>query len=290
MTVSVVVPTYYRNDRLRGAIESALAQTVPVEVVVVDDSGEAHAEPVATEYDVTYVPLSENRGGNPARMAGIERSSGDYVQLLDDDDRLHPTKLERQLPDLDATTGVSYTGMDFEGTDPRLPDPAVRGEVLERALAFDCSPCVTSTMLLTREALDAVLPLADRPGADDLGLIVDLARTTRFAAVDEVLVTRGLDDDSRGKSLGLVQGRRDILREYADLYARYPAAERQARADTHRQEGETRLRAGERASALRAFARAARTRPTPAAAARLLGACGGRRTYRLSTMAVDRFL
>lgn len=290
--VSVVVPTYYRNDRVPAAVESALAQTVETEVVVVDDSGEAHARPAVEPYldddRVTYVPLPENRGGNPAREAGIRRAKGEYVQLLDDDDRLHPEKCARCIDGTDDDTRAAYTGMDFEGTDPRLPAPDGRGDVLERALAFDLSPCVTSTLLVERDLLVDLLPLADRPGADDLGLIVRLAARTRFHAVDEVLVTRGKEEGSRGSSWGVVEGRRSILAEFADLYAEHPAARRHAVADTERLAGELHLHDGDRAGALRAFARALRAQPRPSRLVSLLGALAGERGYRMSQHAAVR--
>lgn len=92
-TVSVVITTYYRNDLLRGAVESALAQThEPVEVILVDGSGEAHARPVAEEYPVEYIAQNRDRGAQAARNAGAERVVGEYVQFLDDDDRLLPEK------------------------------------------------------------------------------------------------------------------------------------------------------------------------------------------------------
>lgn len=291
MRVTVVVPTYYRNDRLPVAIESALSQTVDTDVIVVDDSGERHAEPVVEPFldgdapradRVEYVALSENRGGNPARQAGIERATGDYVQLLDDDDRLHPTKCERCIDGMGADTRAAYTGMDFEGADPRLPAPDARGDVLERALAFDLSPCVTSTLLVDRDLLVDLLPLADRPGADDLGLIVRLARRTRFHAVDDVLVTRGTDDGSRGSSWGVVEGRRAIIEEFDGLYMQHEAARRHAVADTERLAGELHLSDGNRGSAVASLWRAFRAQPRPSRLAALVGALGGARGYRLS--------
>lgn len=298
--VSVVVPTHYRNDRLRSAVESVLdGDYDPVEVVVVDDSGEGHARPVAVEYPVDYVALSENHGGNPARTVGIERSEGAYVQLLDDDDVLHPSKLSRQVDLLEArksdgpqderAVGVAYCGMRFEGGGGVRPRPNRRGDVLDRALAFDLSPCVTSTMLVDAEALAAAMPLADRPGGDDLGLMIDLALTTRFDYVDEVLVTRGEAETSRGKSSGVVRGRRDILAEYADLYARHPAARRRAVADTHALDGRLSLResAWDR-SAVDAFARAFRTRPSVETGGHLAGALFGRRGLALADAVLRR--
>jgi len=190
--VSVVIPTYYRNDRLRGAIESVADQDQPTEIIVVDDSGEGHAAPVVEAFDLTYLALDRNRGSNPARTMGAERASGAFVQFLDDDDRLLPGKLARQVDLLESMeAGVAYCGMTYEDGQTVLPDPAVRGDVLDAALAFAMSPCVTSTMLTDREVLDEVLPLPDRPGGDDRA-------DDRSRAPDEVRVCRRLAGSSWG--------------------------------------------------------------------------------------------
>ncbi|PSP39506.1 glycosyl transferase [Halobacteriales archaeon QH_7_65_31] len=280
--VSVVIPTHYRNERLVESIESVQAQTYPdVECVVVDDSGEGHAAPVADRPAVTYLALDENRGGNPARTVGIEHAEGHYVHLLDDDDRLHPERIERGMDSLRASDArVGFCGFRFENGDERYPH--ADGAMLDTALAFDASPCLTSTLLVEGELLRSLLPLADRPGGDDLGLIIELARETRFDAVDELLVTRAVEPDSRGKSTGLVEGRRDIIEEYADCYEQYPTARRRAIADTARVAGAQLLRAGERRAALGEFWRAFRTQPTPARAVPLVAALGGWRCYRAS--------
>lgn len=239
LLVSVVIPTYYRNDRLRGTIESVAAQSYPTETIVVDDSGEGHARPVADKYDITYLELDRNIGSNPARTVGAKRASGEFVQFLDDDDRLLPTKFARQVELLERTgAGVAYCGMTYESNMTVLPDPDVRGDVLARALEFSMSPCVTSTMLIARDALEQVLPLPDRPGGDDLGMMIDLARLTNFEYVDDALVRRGVIEDSRGKSPGLIRGRRELIREYDDLYARFPPSVRaNALANTYKLEG-----------------------------------------------------
>lgn len=237
--VSVVIPTYYRNDRLRGAIESVVAQDHLTEILVVDDSGEGHATPVVEDYDVTLIELDSNIGSNPARTVGVEHASGEFVQFLDDDDRLLDGKLARQVALLERTgAGVAYCGMTYESGTTVLPDSTARGDVLDRALEFSISPCVTSTMLIARTVLDDVLPLPDRPGGDDLGMMIDLARRTHFEYVDDALVQRGVIEDSRGKSAGLIRGRKEILREYDDLYREFPPSVRaNALANTHKLAG-----------------------------------------------------
>jgi glycosyltransferase involved in cell wall biosynthesis len=242
--VSVVIPTHYRNDRLRRAIESVVVQNQSTEIVVVDDSGEGHAREVVEGYDLTYVELDSNIGSNPARSVGAERASGEFIQFLDDDDRLLPTKLTRQVALCERTgAGVAYCGMTYEDGTTVLPDPTARGDVLARALEFSLSPCVTSTMLVAREALAGVLPLPDHPGGDDLGLMIDLARDHEFEYVDDALVERGVIEDSRGKSPGLIRGRKEIIREYDDLYDEFPSAVRaSALANTHKLAGRMELR------------------------------------------------
>jgi glycosyltransferase involved in cell wall biosynthesis len=185
---------------------------------------------------VDYVGLAENRGGNGARNAGYRRSSGDYVQFLDDDDEMKERKLEKQVALLSSRsdTGVVYCGVETDsGVD--LPDPEKQGDVLRSALHFDLYPCVTSTMLIDRDLMSQVAPLRIRPGADDNGLKIELAARTEFDFIDEPLVYHPTLDDSRGASLGAAVGREQILKEYADLYDRYPESMRRATfADTYR--------------------------------------------------------
>jgi glycosyltransferase involved in cell wall biosynthesis len=277
--VSVVIPTHYRNDRLQGAIESVEKQDHPTETIVVDDSGEGHAKAVVDEHDLTYVELDSNLGSNPARSVGAERAAGKFVQFLDDDDRLLAGKLSRQVALLEHTgKGVAYCGMTYENGTTVLPDPDVRGDVLASALEFAMSPCVTSTMLVTHDALSGVLPLPDRPGGDDLGLMIDLAREYDFEFVDDALVQRGVIEDSRGKSRGLIRGRKEIIHEYDDLYEEFPPTVRaNALANTYKLEARMELR-GQRwsAQAIRSFALACYHAPSLRTAIPLLASLFGR--------------
>ncbi|WP_233752189.1 MULTISPECIES: glycosyltransferase [Halostella] len=288
-TVSVVIPTYYRNDELDAAVESVFAQRYdPIEIVVVDDSGEAHAAPVVADDDrVTYVPLEENRGPYAAREIGIERSTGRYVQLLDDDDRLLPGKLEAQVPRLrsNSDVGVAYCGLRWEDGPTVHPDPTVRGDVLEDALQFSTSPAMMGTMLVERSVLEALLPFPNRHGADDIGLKIELARQTDFDYVDEVLLVRGRSSNSVGTSWDAIEGRHEILSSYANLYAEYPDAWRRALAETYLVSGQFRL--NDRIwspAAIADFARALYHAPglPPVYLGSLIAALFGRGVYRRS--------
>jgi glycosyltransferase involved in cell wall biosynthesis len=244
--VSVVVPTYYRNDLLPGTIRSVLDQSYDrVETVVVDDSGDAHARPIVEQFEgVRYVAFDRNRGANAARTAGARRAEGRYVHFLDDDDRLFRTKLARQVRRIEAAgdAGVVYTGIEKGNGEPVLPDPEARGDVLERALTFSLWPCMTSTMLIDGRILDEVLPLSDRAGAQDLELMIQLAARTGFEFVDAPLVRKRMDLSSLGSSLTAVDCRKQLIEEYRHLYDRYPdRVRRAALADTYETEAALRI-------------------------------------------------
>jgi len=235
-TVSVVVPTYYRNETLRDAIESVREQRYPsVETIVVDDSGEQFAESVVAEYeDVIYVGFDENRGANAARTVGAEQAEGSYIQFLDDDDVLRPEKIGEHVALLEfkPEVGVAYCGQETVEGDRSLPLPDGRGDVLELALTFELRSCVTSTMLIDANVLDHILPLPDTPGSDDTYIKIELSRLTHFDFVDEALVVRRDFDDSRGASKGAVIGTKRVLNDYKDLYDQHPPSVRQEAAAT----------------------------------------------------------
>lgn len=95
MTVSVVIPTVGRTSLYR-AVQSALAQSDPVEEVIVVVDGDA---PVDYPEDSRVVLLRNNIRSGPAlsRHRGIAAARGSVIALLDDDDEWHPDKLARQL-------------------------------------------------------------------------------------------------------------------------------------------------------------------------------------------------
>lgn len=236
-TVSVVIPTYFRNDRLRDAIESVRAQTYdPIEVVVVDGSEEAHARPVAETYDTRYLPQTEDRGPHAGRSDGAQLADGAYVNFLDDDDQFHPEKIEKQVSAFDRRddVGVVYCGIEWENGHAVLPDPDVRGDVVERALMFDMTPSSPSTMLIDADVLDGILPFQNLHGADDMGMKIELAQRCAFDFVDEPLVVKGDDGDSLGGSRENIEGRFTLLERYRELYDRVPSrVRRTALGHTH---------------------------------------------------------
>lgn len=103
--VSVIIPFYRAEKTLRKTLQSVLEQTVrPQEIILIndasDDEGVILAEKIREEnpeYTILLLHHDKNLGVSAARNSGIEKSSGDYIALLDSDDVWHPKKLEKQI-------------------------------------------------------------------------------------------------------------------------------------------------------------------------------------------------
>lgn len=246
--VSIIIPTYFRNKLLAEALMSAKCQKYSnIEIIVVDDSGEGFAAPVIDQFNsIEYMQLNSNLGANKAREKGVQRASGDYIQFLDDDDLILPSKISKQIRSLNKNdTGVCYCGSFSNSQDATLPINENQGDVLNAALQFNLNPCQTATMLIDNQALYHVLPLRERGGADDLSLMIKLASYTEFSYIDEALVHRRTDDGtySRGAQVEAALARQRIITEMSDIYEQAPNhVKKGAMYEGYRSEGEIRLK------------------------------------------------
>lgn len=227
---------------MERALDSAISQTYEeIEVIVVDDSGDEHAKTKCAEYtDVTYLSHEGNLGAQAARATGLNHASGEYIQFLDDDDILHPQKIERQINLFKEKqeVGVVYCGLKIQNGKEILPKQGVKGDILAETLRFHGSPITNSTLLIERNTLSRVLPLHEKSyGADDLRLNIKLAKETKYDYIYDILVMRGRNSHSRGSSWGAVRGRWEILSDFKSIYANYDnRIRKEAIAKTYRME------------------------------------------------------
>lgn len=96
MKFSIVITTYNRVALLKRAVDSCLAQTVPCEIIIVDDaSSDGTGDYASTLGDrVTYFRNPKNVNHAASVNVGVGLATGDWVKFLDDDDYLAPTCIE----------------------------------------------------------------------------------------------------------------------------------------------------------------------------------------------------
>lgn len=108
--VSIVIPAFNAADLIREALASVAQQTYPNwEVVIVEDGTQDGTEAIATEFaaqvgaeKVRYLRHEVNQGLSATRNTAIAAARGEYIALLDHDDRWYPHHLATALATLEA--------------------------------------------------------------------------------------------------------------------------------------------------------------------------------------------
>jgi Glycosyl transferase family 2 len=146
--VATVMPTYRRPSQLVAAVESALAQTLEDQtIVVVDDGGGLPALP--TDPRLIGVSLSRNSHVlGLVRNVGIRLSSSRYIAFLDDDNTWAPNHLEVAVAALEAGADLVYTAVERRRPDGELLD--VLSHDFDRNEFRDVSSYVDSNSIVVR--------------------------------------------------------------------------------------------------------------------------------------------
>lgn len=95
--VSIVIPCHNYARWVGEAIESAIAQSLPCEIIVVDDKSTDEGREIIQRYPVKLIKNSVNLGVAETRNKGIRAATGEYIVCLDADDKLHPDFAEQHL-------------------------------------------------------------------------------------------------------------------------------------------------------------------------------------------------
>ena len=202
-TVTALVPAYDAERFVGEAIDSALAQDYPAElldVVVVDDgSRDATAEVVAERAArsagrVTLI-RQPNRGNPVAVSRAVQAARGEHVALLDADDAWPADKLRRQVDVLHAHPEVSLVYGDMRLIDTEgatleeswlglvWPGEPPSGHCFSQLLVANAA--TASTLLLRGSVARAITPIPAGILAADWWLVVRAAQAGEVAYLRE---------------------------------------------------------------------------------------------------------
>lgn len=195
--ISVVIPTYNHDRYIGACIESVLGQTYrDFEVIVVDDGSTDGTARVVSEYgdQVRYLH-KENGGTSSALNAGIEAARGEYLAWLSSDDRYAPTKLAKQIAQLETHPQLRISHTAFHHTDKNgvilktsilTPQEAASISV---ATLLKGNPVNGSSILFHRSCVERVGTFDESlQGTEDWEMWIRLAGCYQFGYVPEPLL------------------------------------------------------------------------------------------------------
>lgn len=229
--VSVVIPTYKRADLLVRAVNSVKHQTYSnIEIIVVDDANDAATFAlIGKDPEVTLLINETNKGGCYSRNRGFRESKGAYINFLDDDDILYPTKIEKQISHyLNNPRNIDRLGMvTCHTNDGRTGEILVMrnrfsGDVHKRILSKFLLHG-TETILYIREALERVQGFDEElVSSQEYDLQIRVSEYYTIDYVDEILTERFISVDQISVNFDKkLKGAKQIYQKHKAAYKKY---------------------------------------------------------------------
>jgi len=242
--VSLIITSYNQQEYLREAIESAIDQTVAAfEIIVADDhSTKDGSIETIREYAARYPGLvrglfqEKNVGIPKNRNSALRMVRGDYVAILDGDDRLLPEFIERHGVALTANpqAHVSYSNRyDINQRGEQRShdrDPQPSGDVL--AYVARGRKAILRSMVAKYDLVKAAGFLDENHyHYDGFILTLRLARLTPFVYLPDPLMEKREHAGGTSKGISFSEKERcfqDILAEVMRVTRELPEKDKRA--------------------------------------------------------------
>jgi len=210
--VSIVISTYNTAQYLPTAIRSCLAQTYQeTEIIVVDDGSPDDTLSALKDFTEVHYIRKTNGGVASARNRGLLEAKGEFIQILDADDYLLPTKIERCMQTFETQPSAHVVYTDFEQRTADLSSRYIgqkqyildrpQGQILLSLLRNLNAYFPPNAALVRRNILEQVGGFNERlKGTDDWYLWINLAaHDAEFRYIPEVLAWSRMTPGSLSK-------------------------------------------------------------------------------------------
>jgi len=159
--VTAFIPVYNRERYVGEAIQSILDQQFQnFELLLIDDGSTDNSLEVIKAFKdprITIIRNDQNLGIPRTRNRGLEHASGEYIALLDSDDRAQPERLQKQVTFLDSHPEYAQVGswcqmMDEKGVLlRRIKRQPLSSESIKAELLFRC--CLSNRTIMGRTSI-----------------------------------------------------------------------------------------------------------------------------------------
>jgi glycosyltransferase involved in cell wall biosynthesis len=233
--VSIILPTYNGAKYINRAIESVLSQTLSDwELLVINDGSTDETEEIIKEYikkDNRIIYLKqENQGPAIARKNGIEKSKGEYIAFIDDDDVwIDKNKLNAQVDFLDENYEYVMVGtsgiIQYEKSDDYVNYRVlIKDEDIRRKMLSRCN-FIQSSVMVKRSVLGdlSIVPIVKIGVPEDYLLWLRLGLIGKMKNLPQKMVVYtnrkgNLTDKKRGE---ILRNNIRIISQYKNNYPNY---------------------------------------------------------------------
>jgi glycosyltransferase involved in cell wall biosynthesis len=156
-----------------------------------------------------------NKGGSAARNTGIRHARAAAVVMLDDDDLIKPTHIEKlynKLTDLGPEWGLVYSGYEVRKGDKKVNAfyPKWKGNVSDKILT-DGGVGTTAVAIIRKKIIKKAGMFDEKlPRYQDIDMYVRLAESTKFYPLNEVTVVK---NETGTPTLGKLKKARKIFQK-----------------------------------------------------------------------------
>lgn len=229
--ISIIVPTYNREDFILEAVNSVLAQTVTNwELIIVDDGSTDDTytvlEPLLKDNRIIY-QKQENQGQAVARQQALKIAKGSYIAFLDSDNRWLPNRLELGLKALkdNPQASISYGNIitiDENGEEVTRENMLRHSGAIAPLLLRDNFVAMNTT-LVRKSAIDKIGGMrGEVRRGDDYDLWLRLSAEHEFIYIPEFMADyRVMDDQISSNKDGRFVSNRAIVENF---HRQYPHA------------------------------------------------------------------
>lgn len=163
MEVSIVVPTFNRENLLKETIESIFGQTfTDFELIIVDNYSKDNTEKLVKSYNDKRIRYFKNQNNGIVainRNFGIKKANGELIAFCDDDDLWMQEKLEKQVLEFekDSQVGLVCTnGFSFDENGIRGKMGKSRDHYLTFEQLLKDNTIPSCSVMVRKRALDEV--------------------------------------------------------------------------------------------------------------------------------------
>ncbi|MDA9966561.1 glycosyltransferase [Candidatus Pelagibacter sp.] len=250
-TVSTLIPTFNREIYLKKAIQSCLNQTVDHEIIVCNHGGTDGTDKMISEFEgeIKYIKRKKDYGPHYCWLEGVMEASGEYINLLFDDDWIEPKFIEECMKYFDnSDVGFVFSSANIYNDSDKKIIASGQNNFFSRSGIYNISKyesfflkhlmSPTSFIIRKKDMIDCIfqgrLPFSEYTykgvGPDRLMILMCMLRYKNFGYVSESLsfyrshadsITIDSHTDNKKKYM-INKSYEDILKYYYSLkYGRY---------------------------------------------------------------------